>query len=77
MSFIHGALIQKLTQQLEELTQRVVVLEGGKSESKPTAKGGGLKATGKATGEAIEGSEESTNGLPNGSTKELQGVSDV
>jgi hypothetical protein len=73
MSFIHGALIQKLTQQLEELYQRVVVLEGGKSESKPTAKGGGLKAT----GEAIEGSEEATNGLPNGSTKELQGVSDV
>ena len=29
MSFINSALIQKLTQQVDELTQRVVVLEGG------------------------------------------------
>ena len=54
MSFIHGALIQKLTQQIEELTQRVVVLEGGKSDSKPTAKCSSLKPTGD--------SEEATNG---------------
>ena len=71
MSFIHGALIQKLTQQVEELTQRVVMLEGGKSDSKPTSKGSGLKATGEPT----EASEEATNGVVKGSTKEpLEGV---
>jgi len=71
MSFINSALIQKLTQQVEELTQRVVVLEGGKSTSKPTAKGSGLKVTGEATG----ASEEATNGVAKGSTKEpLEGV---
>ena len=69
MSFIHGALIQKLTQRVDELTQRVVVLEGGKSASKHTGKAHTL--------EAIEGSKESTNVPPKGSTKELQGVSDV
>ena len=58
MSFIQGALIQKLTQQVEELYQRVVVLEGGKSYSKPTSKGSSLKATG--------ASEEATNGVANG-----------
>lgn len=68
MSFTNSALIQKLTQQLEELTQRVVVLEGGKSASKPTAKGSSLKDTGEATG----ASEEATNGLAKGDTKELQ-----
>lgn len=71
MSFIQGALIQKLTQQVEELTQRVVVLEGGKSVSKPTAKCSGLKAT----GEAIGASEEVTNGVAKCDTKEpLEGA---
>lgn len=62
MSFIHGALIQKLSQQVEELYQRVVVLEGGKSASKPTGKAHTLKAKGET--------EEATNGIANGSTKE-------
>ena len=71
MSFIQGALIQKLTQQVDELYQRVVMLEGGNSASKPTAKGGGLKATGEAT----EASDEATNGVAKGSAKEpLEGV---
>ena len=71
MSFIQGALIQKLTQQMEELTQRVVVLEGGKSMSKATTKGSGLKVTGEAT----EAFKEATNGVAKGSTKEpLEGV---
>ena len=59
MSFIQGALIQKLTQQLDELTQRVVVLEGGKALSKHTGKTHTL--------EAIEGS---SGGVAKGSTKE-------
>ena len=62
MSFIHGALIQKLTQQLEELYQRVVMLEGGNSASKPTAKGSGLKHT----VESIEGSDEATDVVAKG-----------
>lgn len=67
MSFIQGALIQKLTQQVEELTQRVVVLEGGKSLSKTTSKAHTLKATGET--------EEVTNGVVKGDTKEpLEGV---
>ena len=71
MSFIQGALIQKLTQQMDELTERVVMLEGGKSVTKHTAKGSGLKATGEPT----EASEEATNGVVKGSTKEpLEGV---
>jgi len=71
MSFIQGALIQKLTQQLEELSQRVAMLEGGKSASKPTAKGSGLKATVEPTGAV----EDVTNGVVKGSTKEpLKGV---
>ena len=71
MSFINSALIQKLTQQMDELTQRVVVLEGGKSLYKPATKGSGLKATGEAT----EAFKEATNGVVKGSTKEpLEGV---
>ena len=71
MSFINSALIQKLTQQMDELTQRVVMLEGGKSDSKPTTKGSGLKPTGEPT-EAIK---EATNGVAKGSNKEpLEGV---
>lgn len=67
MSFIHGALIQKLTQQVEELTQRVVMLEGGKSVSKPTSKAHTL--------EAKDGSTGSSGGVAKGSTKEsLEGV---
>lgn len=66
MSFIHGALIQKLTQQVDELYQRVVVLEGGKSESKPTSKGSGLNPTVEPTGAA----EEATNVVVKGSVKE-------
>lgn len=53
MSFIHGALIQKLTQQVEELTQRVVVLEGGKSVSKPTSKARTLEAKDGSTGSSV------------------------
>ena len=71
MSFINSALIQKLSQQMEELTQRVMVLEGGKSDSKPTAKGSGLKPTVEPTGAA----EVLTNGVVKGDTKEhLEGV---
>ena len=67
MSFIQGALIQKLTQQVDELTQRVVVLEGGKSASKPTGKAHTL--------EAKDGSTGSSGGVAKGSTKEpLEGV---
>ena len=62
MSFIHGALIQKLTQQVDELTQRVVVLEGGKSVSKPTGKDHTL--------EAKDGSTGSSGGVAKGSVKE-------
>ena len=62
MSFIQGALIQKLTQQLEELTQRVVVLEGGKSLSKHTGKANTL--------EAKDGSTGSSGGVVKGDTKE-------
>lgn len=57
MSFIQGALIQKLTQQLEELTQRVVMLEGGKSASKITGKTHTLKAKGE-TEEATDGGSQ-------------------
>ena len=66
MSFIHGALIQKLTQQVEELYQRVVMLEGGKS----------IQPTGKAhTLEAKDGSTVASGGVAKGSTKEpLEGV---
>ena len=67
MSFIHGALIQKLTQQVEELTQRVVVLEGGKSLSKTTGKAHTLEAKDSSTG--------ASGGVAKGSTKEpLEGV---
>ena len=62
MSFIQGALIQKLTQEVKELTQRVVMLEGGKSLSKTTSKANTLKATGET--------EEATNGAGKGSAKE-------
>ena len=50
MSFIQSALIQKLTQQMDELTQRVVMLEGGKSVSKPTSKAHTLEAKDGSTG---------------------------
>ena len=67
MSFIHGALIQKLTQQLEELYQRVVMLEGGKSMTKPTCKAHTL--------EAKDGSTGASGGVAKGSTKEpLEGA---
>ena len=65
MSFTNSALIQKLTQQVDELTQRVVVLEGGKSVSKPTGKAHTL--------EAKDGSTVSSGGVAKGSTKEPLG----
>ena len=70
MSFIHGALIQKLTQQVDELYQRVVMLEGGKSSSKHTAKGGGLNATGEATEGSTESGGEVDKGVPIGTSEE-------
>jgi len=67
MSFTNSALIQKLTQQVDELTQRVVMLEGGKSLSKTTGKAHTL--------EAKDGSTGSSGGVAKDDTKEpLEGV---